>query len=303
MKVIKYNLLGVLLVFVTVAFSQKRIQKSSELFNVNNDVIVEIKANYSDITVEFWNKNQVLVETVLEINGVTVEEAKEYFGSWKIEALGNKSKVVITSRPNFNHEDFDFNFDFNSDFEFDFNFEPVIAYGLKFDSVSFPIPPEMPTIAFEYLNKIKWDQKAYKKNKEKYLKEFEKQQQAWAEEFKKNFEPQLEDFEKKMEKWREDFSKKYEPQMKAYEQEMKVWEENFEKNIEPQLKNYEEKMAAKEEEMEEKLKEMEKEMEKKHTKSLKMKKIIIIKIPKNARIKEHTYKSSITLPNDVKKLF
>jgi hypothetical protein len=303
MKVIKYNLLGVLLLFVTVAFSQKRTQKSSELFKVNNNVIVEIKANYSDVTVEYWTKNEVLVETVLEINDVTVEEAKEYFDGWKVEALGNKNKVVVTSRPNFSHGDFDFDFNFNTDFEFDFNFEPVIAYGLEFDSVSFPSPPEMPKIVLKHLNKIKWDQKAYNKDKEKYLKKFEQQQRVWAEEFEKNFEPQLEDFEKKMEKWKEEFAEKYEPQMDAYEKEMEVWEENFEKNIEPQLKKYEEKMALKEKDLEVKLKKMEMEMEKKRAKSMKMKKKILIKIPKNARVREHTYKSSIVLPDDVKKIF
>jgi hypothetical protein len=300
MKVIKHNIIGALLLSATMVFSQSRTQKSSERFNVNSDVIVEINANYSDVTVVHWSKNEVLVETVLSINGVTVEEANKYFDGWNVEALGNKNKVIITSRPDFQFEDFDFDSDF--DFNFDFDFEPVIAYGLKFDSVSFPNPPVMPAVAAVHLSKINWDQKAYEKDKEKYLKEFEKQQQEWAEEFEKNFEPQMKAYEKAMEEWEKEFSEKFEPQMKAYEKEMEKWEKDFEKNIEPQLKKHEKMMKEKEKEIAKKVEKMEKEMENKHERSLKMKKTIHIKIPKNARVKVNTHHGSIVLPNGVKRI-
>lgn len=298
MKSIKYNLIGVFLLCATMVYSQSRTQKSTEKFFVNSDVIVEINANYSDITVQHWNKNEVLVETVLTIDGISAEEAKEYFDGWKVEALGNKNKVIVTSRPKFHEGDFEFDFDFDSDFDF----EPIIAYGLKFDSVSFPHPPEMPAIAAVHLKKIHWDQKAYEKDKEKYLKEFEKQQQAWAEEFEKNFEPQMEVYEKEMEKWGEEFAEKFEPQMKAYEKEMEKWEKDFEKNIEPQLKKHEKLMEAKEKEIEKKVKIMERKVEEDHKRSMKMKKKILIKMPKNARVKVNTDHGSIDLPAGVKRL-
>jgi len=301
MKILRYKLLGILFVCVTMVFSQSRTQKSTEKFDVNSDVIVEINANNSNITVEHWGKNEVLVETVLSIDGVSVKEAEEYFNSWEIEALGNKSKVIVRSHPNFQHGDFDFDFMSDFDFNFDFDFEPVIAYGLKFDSVSFPSPPEMPVIVLEHLNKIKWDQKAYNKDKEKYLEEFEEQQKAWAEEIERNLEPQMEAYEKKMEAWEKDFAKKYEPQMKAYEKEMEKWQKDFEKNIEPQLKEHEKMMQAKEKEMQAKAAKMEKKIKLQQEKSKKMKKKILIKIPKNARVKVNTHNGSITLPNNVKR--
>ena len=319
MKTMKHKLLGALLLCATVAFSQSRTQKSTESFKVNSDVIVEINTQQSDVVVEYWNKNEVLVETVLTIDGVTVDEAKEYFDSWKVEALGNSGKVIITSRPSFHDVDFNFNFsEMNFDFpeidfpEIDFpniNFEPVIAFALKFDSVSFPSPPEMPNIMIKHLKSVEWDQKAYEKDKEKYLKIFEQQMEVFEKEMEESFKPQMKKYEKKMEKWEKEFTEKYEPQMKEYEKEMKKWEKEmepklkahekemekwqieFEKNIEPKLKLHEKEM-----------KKMEKEIEAKHKKVMKMKKKITVKLPKNARVKLNTHEGSIKLPKDIKKV-
>ena len=316
MKVIKHNLIGAFLLCATLVFAQSRTQKSTESFNVNSDVIVEINATDTDIIVEHWNKNEVSVATVLEIDGVTVEESKEYFDGWNVEALGNSAKVVINSRPDFHDYNFQFDFDMpDIDFDFpdiDFDFEPVIAYGFKFDSVSFPTPPELPTIIIKHLNKIEWDQKAYEKDKEKYLAEFEKQQEEWAKEIEEKYEPMMKEYEKEMEKWEKEFEEKYEPQMKEYEEEMEKWQKDFEKNIEPKLKAHEKKMAELEKdfekniepklkEQEKKMAKLEKELEAKHKKSMKMKKKITIKIPKDAKVKVNTHNGSIKLPKGVKR--
>lgn len=319
MKTIKHNILGVLLLSVSVVFAQVKTQKSTESFNVNSDVIVEINAHDSDVVVEHWNKNEVSVSTILEIDGVTVEESNEIFDAWDVEALGNSSKVVINSKPNFKDFDFDFpDMDFEMpdiDFAFpdiDFDFEPVIAYSLQFDSVNLPTQPQMPKIVISHLNKIEWDQKAYEKDKEKYLAEFEKQQEEWAKEFEEKFEPQMEKYEAEMEKWEKEFEEKYEPQMEKYEKEMEKWAEDFEKNIEPQLKKHEEKMAKWEKDFEKniepklkaqekKMKKLEEEIEAKHKKSMKLKKKITIKIPKDARVKVNTHDGSIKLPKGVKR--
>lgn len=302
MKTLKYNLIPALLLCVTMVFSQSRTQKSSELFYVNNDVIVEIRANHSDVKVEHWNKNEVLVETILSIDGVSPDEAEKYFDSWEIEALGNKNKVVIKSMPSFGHHFEDMDLDIDMDFDVDFDFEPVVAFALEFDSLSYPTPPVMPKIVIEHLNQIQWDQEAYEKDKEKYLAEFEKQQEEWANEMEEKFEPQMEEYEKEMEAWEKDFAEKYEPKMKAYEKEMEKWQKDFEKNIEPQLKKHEKRMKEKEKEMEIKFKKIEKRVEEKHEKTMKMGKKIVIKIPENARVKVNTNHGSIILPDGVKRI-
>ncbi|MDT0552343.1 hypothetical protein [Urechidicola vernalis] len=305
MKATKHNLFIALLLCATVGFSQTRTKKITEAFKVKDDVIVEINAHDSDIKVEHWDRNEVHVEAILSIDGVSEEEADEYFDSWEIEALGNSNKVIIYSKPDFNGIAFDMDFgDFDIDIpemNFEFDFEPVIAYALKFDSLNYPAPPEMPAVAMEVLKKIEWDQKAYEKDKEGYLKKWEKEQEKWEKEIEEKYEPMMEQYEKEMEKWAEEFEKKYEPKMKEYEAEMEKWEKDFEERIEPKLKKFEEEMEVKEKKIEKQAKELEKQIEAKQAKMDKMKKKITIKIPKGAKVDVDTKEGKIILPNNVKK--
>ncbi len=80
--------------------AQKESKKYTEKFKVNKDVKVEINASHADIDVTTWNKNEVLVEAFLEIEGLTKKEAEEYLKNYKFEALGNSSKVEITAGGN-----------------------------------------------------------------------------------------------------------------------------------------------------------------------------------------------------------
>lgn len=292
MKAIKYKLLGLLLVFSVPLFSQVKSLKSTEKFSVIEDVIVEINTHYSDVKVEFWNEKAVYVEYVLEIDGVPKDEVNSYFDSWNIEVVGNSKKVTITSEPvqDFVYEGFDFS-DLTIEIP-EMDFEPIIAYSFKFDSVAYPTPPEMPEIVIEQLHKIEWDQEAYEKDNEKYLREFELKQQKWALEFEENLEPQMRDFELKMVKWEKEFEEKYEPQMAAYKIKMEVWAEEIEKNFEPKMKEFEKIIEIK-------VIELEEEFETKNKEMNKMKKTILIKIPKNARLDVNSHKGKISLPKNV----
>lgn len=304
MKTIKHNLFGILVLSVSIILAQTKTQKSSELFNVKKDVVVEINANDSDISVEFWNKNQVSVETILSIDGVSSEESKDYFDNWQVEVMGNSTKVVINSRSKFNHSyggDFNYAFVMPEMPEIDFNFEPVIAYGIDFDSLSFPTPPEMPKVMIAHMKNFEWDQEAFEKDKDNYLAKFEKEQEKWAKEFEGKFEPMMEDYEKEMAKWEKEFEEKYEPMMKDYENEMEKWAKDFEEKIEPQMRKYEKKMVIAEKEMEVKRDELEKKLTKLKNNQQKVKKKITIKIPKDAKVKVNTRNGSIKLPKGVKR--
>jgi len=303
MKTIKHNIVAILLLSVSILFAQTKTQKSSESFNVKKDVIVEINAHDSDIIVEHWDKNEVSVEIVLSIDGVTTEESKDYFDSWNIEALGNSTKVVVNSRSDFYYSyGGNFNFVMPDIPEMDFDFEPIIAYAIDFDSVSFPTPPAIPQVVIAHMPNFEWDQEEFEKDKDKYLAKFEKQQAKWAKEFEGKFEPMMKDYEKEMSKWEKEFEEKYEPMMEEYEKEMEQWQVEFEKNIEPQMKKYEEEMAVHEKKIEIHMAKMEKEMDVKHEKQQKLKKKITIKIPKDARVKVNTHNGSIKLPKGVKRV-
>ena len=297
MIAIKHKLLGLILVLSVPLFSQVTSQKATEKFSVNENVIVEINADYSNVKVEFWNKNSVSVASVLEVDGVSKEEASSYFDSWNIEVLGNSKKVTITSKPKSKHDLVYADFDF-SDLAIvipEMDFEPIIAYSFKFDSVAYPTPPEMPEIVIEQLHKIEWDQEAYEKDKEKYLKEFELRQQEWALEFEEKLEPQMKEFEIKMEKWGEEFEEKYEPQMEEYAKKMEVWAVEFENNFEPKMEEFER-------EIEIKVIALEEEISAKKEGMNKIKKTILIKTPKNTRVRINSHNGSIELPDGIKKI-
>ncbi len=305
MKTIKHNLLWALLLCATVAFGQKQEQKYSENFKVNKDVVIELTTSFTDVIIEEWDKNEVSISGVLEVDGVTKEEASEYFEGWNMESLGNKTKVVITSQPNGQHHyafmnDFDFDFDFGDSFDFDF--EPMIHIAnipnIMLDS-SLMNFPDMPLPVIDHIAEIEFDNEAYEKDGEKYMKEFENQMETWAKEFEEKFEPQMEAYEKKMEAWAEKYEKSIEPQMEEFENKMEIWEKEFEEKFEPQMKEYEKKMENHAKKMEEQAKKMEKKIEEKYAKSMKMKKRIVIKIPKGAVVKLNVHHGTLDIPDSV----
>jgi len=317
MKINKHNFIWSFLLCTTVVFGQKQTKNISESFKVNKDVLVEINTKHSDVAVETWNKNTVSIQGFWEIDGMTKDEASKYFEGWDFEALGNKSKVVITSKSSGNHyyshsDVFD-----DMDFDFDFDMESITHIEGMFDGdfyselppmpVMSPMPPieplpPFPAPAIGHLKEIEFDYEAYQKDKEGYMKKFEKRQKAWGKEFEEKFAPQMEAYEKQMEAW----EKKMEPQMKAYEEKMKQWE----KETTPQMEAYEKKMEVHAKKMEKKMQQMEKEMEVKYAKKMKekeakmskykIKKRLAIKVPSGATLKVDSRYGKITLPNGIK---
>ncbi|WP_157578240.1 hypothetical protein [Tenacibaculum ovolyticum] len=86
------------LVLVTsIVFAQKYDKKFNENFKTNKDAVVTINASNATIDVTTWNKNEVSVEAVIEVEGLDKKAAEKYFKNWKFEALGNKNKVQINA--------------------------------------------------------------------------------------------------------------------------------------------------------------------------------------------------------------
>ena len=124
----------------TAVNAQKFEKKYSENFKTNKDVQVAIDASNSEINVTTWNKNQVQINAFIEVEGVEKEVAEKYFKEWNFEALGNKSKIQLTSKGSTSYSfknDFVFfdNMDFNIDIpEIDFsNIEAIVLPDMDFD--------------------------------------------------------------------------------------------------------------------------------------------------------------------------
>ena len=144
--------------FISSLHAQKFDKKITENFKVNKDVVVAIDASNANIDVTTWNRNEVVVDAVITVEGLTKKEAEKFLKSWKFEALGNKSKVQIKANANqflhFDEKDFTFNIgDFNfSDFEIpEINFEDfnIEIPEIDFESIE---AIELPEMDFDFQN-------------------------------------------------------------------------------------------------------------------------------------------------------
>ncbi|MCK0147542.1 hypothetical protein MWU78_17945 [Arenibacter sp. F26102] len=171
-------------------YAQKKSKTFHENFNVNNDVVLEINTSYADIEFETWNKNQVDVVAVVELEDVSEEEAEKYFKNEPIKIIGNSKSISISTalgRQEFitySTEDFDIDFlDQLNGVGGAHTISPLVELPELPEMLDMPPLPPMNMQPFDY--------EAYKKDGEAYLKK-------WKKEFDKGFNK---DYQEKMEEW------------------------------------------------------------------------------------------------------
>jgi hypothetical protein len=81
-------------------YAQKFDKKYTEEFNTNADVVIDVDTRHTDIQIETWNKNKVSIEATIEIEGASKEKAEEIIKNWKFKVLGNKNVIEIISKTN-----------------------------------------------------------------------------------------------------------------------------------------------------------------------------------------------------------
>lgn len=188
MKTLRYKISIVLLFIGIITVSAQKLEKKhTEKFIVDKDVVIDINTKYTDIEIETWNKNEVVVEAYIDVKDESDQKIiDDYLKKWNFEALGNKSRINIRSK---NSGLIDIHaFDFNSP-----NYDVLIRESLNNASENFtfvlPELPEMPELAElpEMLIEIpeimeltelarlptKFDFDSYKKDK-KYLEKWKK---------------------------------------------------------------------------------------------------------------------------------
>jgi hypothetical protein len=223
MKTLKYSILSILvLVAFSVQAQKKYDKKVKETFKVNSDVEIVINTNYTDVDIQTWNRNEVSVEAIIEVEGVDEKEATKLLEQWNFEALGNSSKVKINSFSNkyFFRNDHNFNYDFRfPDIEFEHFEMPEMPELPELPEIEFPeffMPeieiPEIEIEAFEF------DYDKYK-NDSTYMKEYKKQIEKAMKKFNKG------DWKVKIEEYRN--SDEYKNAMKEYKVKMKAWSKKF----------------------------------------------------------------------------
>jgi len=148
MKLKTYKYIGFLFAafFISGLHAQKFDKKFNEKFKVNKNVELAINANNAEINVTTWNRNEVSVNAVITVEGLSKKEAQKFLKNWEFEALGNRSKVQVNANANrFLHFR-------NNDFKVDFNFEDIVIPEINFENLVIDIPEfvmpefEMPEI-------------------------------------------------------------------------------------------------------------------------------------------------------------
>lgn len=193
MKTLQYKMIVALLILGVVANAQKIDKKYTEEFSTKDNVMIDLNTRHTDIEIETWNKNKVVIEATIEIIGATPERAEEIIKNWKFKALGNTNEIEIVSKTNNLFAKRIIVSDDNdlihiNDFDFDFVVPEVSVGNLSIldslhivmpDAVHFPelmIIPEMNDFNFSF-DSLSFDYEKYK-NDENYLKQ-------WQEEMKK----------------------------------------------------------------------------------------------------------------------
>lgn len=143
MKIPSFKI-AVLLVFGIVQLNAQKSKTHKEEFKVAKDVVIDIDTRHSDIEIETWNKNKVVIEACMTIDGkdISDEKREDLFKKWDFEAVGNSGKVKVKSRTNslidLNEFDFDTpNYAIYTDDLVDFSLGSLDVL----DSMDFVMPP------------------------------------------------------------------------------------------------------------------------------------------------------------------
>ena len=277
------------------ANGQKKERVSIESFRVEDDAILDINTSYTDIEFDTWNKNEVTIETTIQLEGATDKEAEAYFKKEGFSIMGNSKKVVVTSHNDnswltnsfIDIEDLHIEIpevpEFDA-FEFDFDLSELIEM---------PMPPEPPMPPVPNPN---FDHEAFEREGDAYLKK-------WQEDFQKNF---GDPYEKRMQEWQQKMEAKHEEVRERHEEELELRMEAQQERIEARLEKRAEREERKAEAMEER---MEDEIERNHrhpsntfyykrggeSRKYKVKKTIKIKMPKSTKIKMNVRHGEVKL--------
>lgn len=181
MRIQQYKILVIAVFGILLSVNAQK-KSYKEEFKVKSDVVIDVNTRYTDIEIETWNKDEVVIEATMTVEGkdVTQKIRDNYFDKWQFEAMGNTSKVNVKSRTN-NHIDIhSFNFDTP---DYNFHFPDVSIASLDIlDSMDFELPeipevpeiPELPELPPLPPMPTEFDFDAYKKDKS-YLKRWKKE--------------------------------------------------------------------------------------------------------------------------------
>lgn len=307
MRILAHKLLLVLILLVVQVSAQKKDFK--EEFKVNSDVVIDINTRHADIEIETWNRDKVVVEAYMMVDGeeVTEQMRNNFYKKWDFNAVGNSSKVKIKSRTNSFIDVNTFNFD-SPNYEFyigdleDFSLgsldildsidfitpdEVIMIPDVEFQMPPMPPLPPLPPLPSEF------DFEKYQKDKS-YLKKWKEENKETIGKNAKvivgnsSISIKSDDTDITMLKEKEKYHKEIEKARKLYEKEREKARKAYKEASEKLKKNQKVFYKKHKEEYKENMKKYVQERKEiqdllKKRSKLKVKRVIKIKAPKNAK--------------------
>jgi len=267
-------------------------------YKVNNDIAISVEASYAEIEIVEWNKNKVEIQGIMNVQGLPEDEAQSLFDSWDINTQADASTIRIRSNSsNFGNEYFFFNSDkYLGNVIVDIPASTGRVVDI-IDSIHFVMPEleNFPDMNFEMntnfqfnSDSIAFDYEEFKNNSE-YLEEWQERNKEQLQLLKKELkENQVELAMKQKEIQREikEAQREVQREMKMVNQEVK--KEMYEAQREIHEAQREIKMANEEMKREVHREASEREHQvmriMEDRQKVKVKKRLIIKVPKNAKL-------------------
>lgn len=286
MKNLRYSIALVLSLFFGTLSSQEFKTALNE-FKVDENATISIEASYAEIEIEEWNKNKVEVQGIMSIQGMSKEEAKGIFDTWQIETESTGKKVSIRANSNaFGDEYF---FIHNDKFigNVIVDVPEISAQVLEaLDSIHFVLPEiaEFPDIDYDFhfdfdmdYEALNFDYEAFKEDSE-YLKEWQERNREQFERLKKELKEKKPELAEQQKQLKKEIIIIQKQAMEEAAREIEV----HAREIEEHSREIEEQAREMEAEMRERESEIQRIIEKRQ--EIKIKRIIKIKVPKNAKL-------------------
>lgn len=237
MRTIKLKTAIIALLCATTTLAQT--SKLDKTIKTNKNVTVNIDARHTQVSVEYWDRNEVQVSAYLE---GSEENKNKALQNWKLDVNGSASEVRINSAAAPGGPG---DFDMASLQAPLAKLPEMIApltemIGPMLEGLSGnPLPPEF----YASMGEINFDYEQYQKDGEKYMEQFEKKiEKNFGKDFEKAMEDWAQKFERdsalrkkqemKMEAWSKDFEKKMEVWGESFGKDMEKWGEEFGKEME-----------------------------------------------------------------------
>ncbi len=296
--------------------AQEKSKTYKETFNVNKDTELNINTSYADIEFETWNKDEVEITAVIELEGVDQEEADSYFERDLVKIMGNSQEIEVSTERSapyaIGYSGFNIDIpEMPSVAEIIANVEipEIPAFTIPEINVMPAMPPMPP------LPPIEFDYDAYKKDGDKYMKE-------WKKEFDKTFDKE---YKKRFEEWGEEMEKMAEErearreEMRGEREKLREEREKVREEMQERLKEQREELRAQREELRSEHAELRKQArEEARTihgspnvfyfssdgkyKEYKVKKRIIIKMPKYIKLNLNVRHGEVKLAENTKNI-